>query len=66
MELHAILTRSARTALRRRLRQVSVGRINENFGNIEGVMNGDLGRIVARLQQDEKTRLLAGEMASVS
>jgi hypothetical protein len=52
--------------LRRRLRQVSVGRINENFGNIEGVMNGDLGRIVARLQQDEKTRLLAGEMASVS
>jgi hypothetical protein len=29
-------------------------------------MNGDLGRIVARLQQDEKSRLLAGEMAAVS
>jgi peptide chain release factor 1 len=41
-------------------------RINENFGNIPGVMNGDLGRIVARLQQDEKSRLLAGEMAAVS
>ena len=41
-------------------------RINENFGNIRGIMDGDLGRIVARLQQDEKTRLLAGEMASVS
>jgi len=36
-------------------------RINENFGNIEDVMDGNLGRIVARLQQDEKTRLLAGE-----
>jgi peptide chain release factor 1 len=36
-------------------------RINENFGNIPGIMNGDLGRIVARLQQDEKSRLLAGE-----
>jgi peptide chain release factor 1 len=36
-------------------------RINENFGNIRGMMDGDLGRIVARLQQDEKSRLLAGE-----
>ena len=36
-------------------------RINENFGNIPGIMNGDLGRIVARCQQDEKSRLLAGE-----
>jgi hypothetical protein len=25
------------------------------------VMDGNLGRIVARLQQDEKSRLLAGE-----
>ena len=39
-------------------------RINENFGNIPGIMNGDLGRIVARLQQDEKSRLLAGETAA--
>lgn len=36
-------------------------RINENFGNIPGIMNGDLGRIVARLRQDEKSKLLAGE-----
>jgi peptide chain release factor 1 len=39
-------------------------RINENFGNIRGMMDGDLGRIVARLQQDEKSRLLAGENGS--
>jgi peptide chain release factor 1 len=38
-------------------------RINENFGNIRGMMDGDLGRIVARLQQDEKSRLLAGTAA---
>jgi peptide chain release factor 1 len=38
-------------------------RINENFGDIKGVMDGGLGRIVARLQQDEKSRLLAGEAA---
>jgi peptide chain release factor 1 len=36
-------------------------RINENFGNIPNVMDGNLGRIVARLQQDEKSKLLAGE-----
>jgi peptide chain release factor 1 len=35
-------------------------RINENFGNIPHILDGDLGKIVARLQQDEKTRLLAG------
>jgi peptide chain release factor 1 len=39
-------------------------RINENFGNIPGVMDGNLGRIVARLQQDEKSRLLAGETSA--
>jgi peptide chain release factor 1 len=36
-------------------------RINENFGNVKDVMDGNLGRIVARLQQDEKSRLLAGD-----
>jgi len=36
-------------------------RINENFGNVKDIMDGNLGRIVARLQQDEKSRLLAGE-----
>jgi len=39
-------------------------RINENFGAIESVMDGNLGRIVARLQQDEKSRLLAGETSA--
>jgi peptide chain release factor 1 len=39
-------------------------RINENFGNIGAVMDGALGRIVARLQQDEKSRLLAGETSA--
>jgi len=39
-------------------------RINENFGNIPSVMDGNLGRIVARLQQDEKSRLLAGETSA--
>ncbi len=36
-------------------------RINESFGNIPQILNGDLGKIVARLQADEKSRLLAGE-----
>ncbi|HTV73676.1 MAG TPA: peptide chain release factor 1 [Candidatus Acidoferrales bacterium] len=35
-------------------------RINENFGNIHQIMEGDLGKIVARLQQDERERLLGG------
>ena len=36
-------------------------RINENFGDVKSVMDGGLGRLVGRLQQDEKSRLLAGE-----
>jgi peptide chain release factor 1 len=36
-------------------------RINENFQNIKTILDGDLGKIVARLQQDEKSKLLAGE-----
>jgi peptide chain release factor 1 len=35
-------------------------RINESFGNLREILSGDLGRIVARLQADEKSRLLAG------
>jgi peptide chain release factor 1 len=34
-------------------------RINENFGNIKEILEGDLGKIVVRLQHDEKERLLA-------
>jgi peptide chain release factor 1 len=36
-------------------------RINENFSDIAAILEGKLDRIVARLQQDEKERLLAGE-----
>jgi peptide chain release factor 1 len=36
-------------------------RINENFGNIREILEGDLAKIVARLQLDEKERLLSGE-----
>jgi peptide chain release factor 1 len=35
-------------------------RINENFQNIGAILNGDLSKLVARLQADEKMRLLAG------
>ena len=41
--------------------RVTDHRLNENFGDVRGLMDGSLGRIVARLQQDEKSRLLAGE-----
>ena len=41
--------------------RVTDHRINENFGNVKDLMDGNLGRIVARLQQDEKSKLLAGE-----
>ncbi len=44
--------------------RVTDHRINENFGDVRGLMDGALGRIVARLQQDEKSRLLAGETAA--
>jgi peptide chain release factor 1 len=39
-------------------------RINENFGNIHQILEGDLGKIVARLQQDERERLLGGEQGA--
>jgi peptide chain release factor 1 len=35
-------------------------RINENFQNIKTILDGDLARIVVRLQQDERERTLAG------
>jgi peptide chain release factor 1 len=38
-------------------------RINRNFGNIRGVMDGDLEQISEELIADERARLLAGEAA---
>jgi len=35
-------------------------RINENFGNMRDILEGGLGKIVVRLQMDERERLLAG------
>jgi peptide chain release factor 1 len=35
-------------------------RLNENFQNIRTILDGDLDRIVERLQRDERERLLAG------
>ena len=39
-------------------------RINENFGNIRGILDGDLDRMIEELQKDEKARLLAGAGAA--
>ncbi len=36
-------------------------RINQNFGNIRGVMDGGLDHIIEELRKDERARLLAGE-----
>ena len=38
-------------------------RINQNFGNIRGVMDGSMGHIVDELLKDERTRLLSGDDA---
>jgi len=35
-------------------------RINQNFGNIRAILDGDLDRLIGELQKDEKARLLAG------
>jgi len=36
-------------------------RINQNYQNIKTILEGDMARLVADLQRDEKARLLAGE-----
>jgi peptide chain release factor 1 len=36
-------------------------RINQNFGNIRGVMDGEMGHIVDELLKDERARALSGE-----
>ncbi|MBV9271745.1 MAG: peptide chain release factor 1, partial [Candidatus Eremiobacteraeota bacterium] len=39
-------------------------RINQNFGNLRGVMDGDMRHIVEELLKDERARLLAGETSA--
>ncbi len=41
--------------------RVTDHRINESYGNIRGIMDGDIGTIVDDLLKDEQARLLAGE-----
>ncbi len=41
--------------------RVTDHRINQNFGNLRGVMDGAMGHIVDELLKDERARLLAGE-----
>ncbi|MGH7728200.1 MAG: peptide chain release factor 1 [Vulcanimicrobiaceae bacterium] len=36
-------------------------RLGENFGNLRAILDGDLGRLVARLEAEERARLLAGD-----
>ncbi len=43
--------------------RVTDHRINKSYGNIRGVMDGDIGGIVEDLLNDEQARLLAGEAA---
>ncbi|HKE36512.1 MAG TPA: peptide chain release factor 1 [Candidatus Baltobacteraceae bacterium] len=45
--------------------RVTDHRINRSFGNIRGIMDGDLGHIVDELLADERARLLAGEASAV-
>jgi peptide chain release factor 1 len=44
--------------------RVTDHRVNQSFGNIRGIMDGDLGHIVDELLKDERARLLAGETAA--
>ena len=43
--------------------RVTDHRISQSFGNIRGIMDGDIVRIVDELLKDEQARLLAGEVA---
>jgi peptide chain release factor 1 len=36
-------------------------RINQSFGNIKAILEGDMEKLVLELQKDERARLLAGE-----
>ncbi len=40
--------------------RVTDHRINQNYGNIRGIMDGDIGDLVDDLLKDERARLLAG------
>ncbi|MEO6834521.1 MAG: peptide chain release factor 1 [Candidatus Tumulicola sp.] len=45
--------------------RVTDHRINRNFGNIRGIMDGEFGQIVDELLADERARLLAGDGSPV-
>ena len=40
--------------------RVTDHRVNQSFGNIRGIMDGDIGAIIDELLKDERARLLAG------
>jgi len=44
--------------------RVTDHRINRSFGNIRGIMDGNLGQIADELIADERARLMAGEAVS--
>jgi len=44
--------------------RVTDHRINRSFGNIRGIMDGNLGQITDELISDERARLMAGEAVS--
>lgn len=43
--------------------RVTDHRINRSYGNIRGIMDGDIGRVAEELIADERARRLAGETA---
>ncbi|MHB8177374.1 MAG: peptide chain release factor 1 [Vulcanimicrobiaceae bacterium] len=43
--------------------RVTDHRINRSFGNLRGILDGDIAEIVAALRKDERARLLAGSSA---
>jgi len=46
--------------------RVTDHRINRNYGNIRGIMDGQLEQIVEDLLADERARALAGETSPVA
>jgi len=45
--------------------RITYHRIGQSFGNLHGVMDGNLGHMIDELLKDERARLLAGETSLV-